>query len=558
MSNMTNNNSSEMHTYQGIPGTVRQTCDERIKAWQRLKYGMFIHWGPYSVLGGEYNGEPVTEGYSEQIQMWADIPDDDYLQSARQLSTRTFDPDAICKLAKEAGMRYIVMTSKHHDGFCMYDTDTTDYNIVKQTPGGNDPLKRLAAACKRHGLQFGIYFSLVDWHQGHDFDKNNNNLISKEIEHVLKRQLRELMTHYGPVAEVWFDMSNPNTEQSAAFRDIVRELQPEAVINSRVWNNAGDFRTLADNQIPSHALDCAWQTPASIYHKTWGFRRWQVREDTSGKARHLIESLVRVLARGGNYLLNIGPDGDGCVVPFETDVLNKIGTWVQEHHDAILYAEPTRFDPHVWGEITAHHRDLFLHVIEVPADRKLVLNGLASNILTVTEDGIQTELDWHVEENQLIITLPEQWNDDILPVIRVVLDGELRVIPSQTIQSGDDGHMVIQNNAIYEGYGFADKGDYNTLVETTVRKTAYFANRSAGNVNLTVQGKVDDHEQLYRVDVGEESMILSGEQLVATQVGPFKVEVNDIVSVDITLSEPEYPEEELGLKVDTIQVEKDI
>src|SRR5699024_10626943 len=192
--------------------------------------------------------------YSEQIQMWAKIPESTYLEEAKKLSTKNFDAKVICQLAKDAGMQYIVITSKHHDGFAMYDTNTTDYNIVKQMNCAKDPLKELAHECKKQGLKFGVYFSLVDWHQGHAFDENNNNPIPANIEDVLVEQLSELMTHYGEISEVWFDMSSPTEAQSKRFAEVVQKLQPQAVMNSRIWNNAGDFRTLADNQIPPYTL----------------------------------------------------------------------------------------------------------------------------------------------------------------------------------------------------------------------------------------------------------------------------------------------------------------
>ena len=231
--------------------TVTISETERLARWQRLGYGMFVHWGLYSELGGVWQGKPVTTGYSEQIQGWANISHDDYAKIAERFAAPKFDADAICGLAKDAGARYIVVTSKHHDGFVMFDTATTDYNIVKRTPFGKDPLKLLSEACRKVGLGFGVYFSLVDWHAGHVPEvQHNSNPIPASMEPLIERQLRELMTNYGRIAEVWFDMSAPTPEQSRRFAAIVRELQPQAAINGRIWNNAGDFVTLGDNEAP--------------------------------------------------------------------------------------------------------------------------------------------------------------------------------------------------------------------------------------------------------------------------------------------------------------------
>ncbi|MBS0581612.1 MAG: alpha-L-fucosidase [Proteobacteria bacterium] len=312
----------------------------RLEAWRKLGFGMFVHWGLYSELGGVWQGKPVTRGYSEQIQSFANISSADYAKVAERFTATKFDADAICALAKDAGARYIVVTSKHHDGFAMFDTKSTDYNIVKRTPFGKDPLKLLSTACRKIGLGFGVYFSLVDWYAGHAFDPDNNNPIPVSMEPLIEQQLRELMTNYGTIAEVWFDMSAPTPEQSRKFAAIVRELQPQAAINGRIWNNVGDFVTLGDNQAPPPGLQPPFEVPASIYHETWGYRSWQKREDAAGKVRELVRGLAEARAHGGNYLLNIGPMGDGSVVPFEAQVLRGIGAWLRAHPGALDVGHP--------------------------------------------------------------------------------------------------------------------------------------------------------------------------------------------------------------------------
>src|SRR5699024_2708493 len=154
---------------------------------------------------------------------------------------------AIVCLVKKSGMKYIVVTSKHHDGFCLFDTKTTDYNIVKSTPFGKDILKILSHECQKQAIKFGIYFSLIDWHLGHQFNTNHNNLISSAMETGIKERLTELMTNYGNSVEVWFGMSQPTPKQSTALSEIVRKYQPLAASDGRTWNNKGDFRTLGDN-----------------------------------------------------------------------------------------------------------------------------------------------------------------------------------------------------------------------------------------------------------------------------------------------------------------------
>ncbi|RJQ82077.1 alpha-L-fucosidase [Pseudonocardiaceae bacterium YIM PH 21723] len=532
----------------GIPGVVEPSADPELAAWQRLQFGMFIHWGLYSELGGVWQGKPVTTGYSEQIQMWANISPADYREVAGRFQPSRFDPAAICGLAKRAGMRYIVVTTKHHDGFSMFDTATTDYDVTDATPYGRDPLKQLADECRGQGLGFGVYFSLVDWHQGHQFDENNNNPIPPAMEPVIEAQLRELMTHYGDITEVWFDMSAPTAAQSRRFAGLVRELQPRAAINSRVWNNAGDFRTLGDNEIPSVPLDGAWQTPASIYHATWGYRSWQVRDDLPGKIRDLVTGLTGVRARGGNYLLNIGPRGDGSVVEFEADVLHGIGDWLARHPGAVLDASATRFGGQPWGEVTAHGSNLFLHVTRWPASGELRLPGLATKVRGVTEDGAGA-LNWRMAGDDLVVTVPAKPQDAVLPVLKVDLDGELRIIPPRTVRGQDRWSLT----DLEHGYSYADSGSYPTTRRTTVRHTGYLVGDRSRPVTLTVRGNAEAATR-YRVTVGDQERVVTGADLIGTGIGPFGVLANAVTPVSITRATPAHQGEELGVNVQELVV----
>lgn len=546
-------NSNGDHQLRGIPGEIELEDDENIAAWQKLQYGMFIHWGLYSELGGVWEGEPVTSGYSEQIQMWADISDEDYYEVAQQFTAENFNPKKVCNLAKDAGMRYIVITSKHHDGFAMFDTDTTEYDIVDSTPYGEDPLKKLADECRDQGLEFGVYFSLVDWNQGHEFDYNNNNPIPEEMEPFIERQLRELMTNYGPISEVWFDMSSPTAEQSKKFSNIVRELQPQAAINSRIFNNEHDFRTLGDNQVPPVTLDGAWQTPASIYNETWGYRSWQVRDDFSGKVRELVEGLASVTARGGNYLLNIGPRGDGSIVDFEAEVLREIGRWLDRHPGAILEASATKFGGQSWGEVTVNDNNLFLHVTDWPEDGVITLPGLETDVLQVFESGTTNELDWYFEGNDLVVILPDSPGDEVLPVIHVSLTEELRIIPENTITADEKGSWNISQDDLVKGQSYADSGSYYSTEQTIVRKTAYLAGDSDKSVFIDIEGEADPNKH-YQVQLGTQSKVVSGQKLINSEVGPFAIPADKVVSLNVTLADPEHKSEDLNLQFDSANV----
>jgi alpha-L-fucosidase len=353
-----------------------------IQQWQDRKFGMFIHWGLYAIPAGVWNGQRITNGYSEQIQSHAPIPNPDYEKLAAQFNPDKWDAEAVVKLAQQAGMKFIVITAKHHDGFNMFATRQTNYNVVDATPYGKDVVKQLSDACARHGLKFGVYYSTIDWHypDATTWTEDNNNDIPDKHADFNVRQLRELMTGYGPMSEIWFDMGNPTLAQSRFFAGTVHGIQPECMVSGRVFNHQGDFAVMGDNRIPRIILDEPWQTPASIYGDTWGYRSWQERQDLPGKIDEHILKLAEVAARGGNYLLNIGPRGDGSIVEFEAAVLRGVGAWLDKNGEAIYGARPQPFRQLDFGYATVKGSRLYLLVRNWPADGWLRLPGLKNKI----------------------------------------------------------------------------------------------------------------------------------------------------------------------------------
>lgn len=239
------------HTY---PSETPVQKTSAIKQWQEMRFGLFIHFGAYADLAGVWQGKQI-EKLGEQIQRHADISQADYEQVVKGFNPVNFDADEIARLAKQAGMRYIVLTTKHHDGFAMFDSKHTDFDIVDFTAYKKDLLKELAQAAKRHGLKLGVYYSTPDWHfTGPHPERNSSDgkisvfgKVSKANEDFQVAQLEELMTNYGDIVEVFFDMGEPTLAQSKRFRAVVKKYQPNALINGRVMNNQGDFLTMPDN-----------------------------------------------------------------------------------------------------------------------------------------------------------------------------------------------------------------------------------------------------------------------------------------------------------------------
>lgn len=486
----------------GAAADAGRPSAKTVQAWQDRKFGMFIHWGLYSILGGVWQGKPVTYGYSEQIQTHAPVPKAEYEALAKQFTASRFDPDFIAGLAAEAGMKYVVLTSKHHDGFNLFGTKLTKYNVVDATPYGKDVVRQLAEACRKRGLSFGVYYSTIDWNfpgSSPPDVRDNNNPIPPAHEEFNVGQLRELLSNYGPLSEIWFDMGKPTPEQSRRFASTVHGLQPECMVSGRVFNHQGDFTVMGDNAIPKYVIDEPWQTPASIYHETWGYRSWQKRVDMAGKIREHIIKLAEVASRGGNYLLNIGPMGDGAVPEFEASVLRGVGRWVRQNGEALYGAKAQPFRELAFGYATVKPGRLYLFVKEWPADGVLRLPGLKTKLTRARflADGSKAPLETgpgsvHVERR--LETAP-------LTVIEAEYKGALEVTPP-LVEPGADGTVTLLDKEAdrffnYNGYGYYER-------PTVYKQRWSFAAVKAGRYRIELEPRPEKvNVQLDGRDMGD-------------------------------------------------------
>jgi alpha-L-fucosidase len=324
-------------------------------AWFRdAKYGLFIHWGLYAIPAGEWKGKRIP-GIGEWIMNRAKIPVAEYEQLARQWNPTKFNAESWVQMARDAGMKYIVITSKHHDGFALYDSKVTTWDVVDATPFKRDILKELAAACQKHGMPLGFYYSQAqDWHEkggaGNDWDFGPDLVDGKEqkdydgyLKGKAEPQVRELLTGYGPVALIWFDTPRMMTpERGKRFTDIVRTLQPKTLVDGRL-GTAGDYVSTGDNVIPGEVQKDAWEVPATINH-TWGYRKDDVDWKSPGE---ITFKLIDSVSKGGNYLLNVGPMADGIIPQASQDNLRAVGRWLKLNGEAVYGTGPTP-----WGEET--------------------------------------------------------------------------------------------------------------------------------------------------------------------------------------------------------------
>jgi len=334
--------------------------------WKDAGFGLFIHWGLYSKLGGTWNGEK-TSGVGEWIMRHLSIPVESYRQLAAEFNPAGFDAKAWVQLAVDSGMKYIVFTAKHHDGFAMYRSQCSPYNIVDASPFGRDPLRELADACRDFGIRLGIYYS-----QAQDWDEPNGlgygapdqeKDFSQYYRDKCLPQIRELLTGYGEIGLMWFDTPmSMSPQQSQGIYDLVKSLQPECIVSGRIGNRLGEYMSTSDNFIPTLPFFGDWEVPATL-NGTWGYKA----DDNCWKSPgQILDTLVRVNSRGGNYLLNAGPDGDGVIPPESAAIFRRVGGHVRRNGDAFYATRPVPIYPYDirWCIFTSRPYKLYAHIMD--------------------------------------------------------------------------------------------------------------------------------------------------------------------------------------------------
>ena len=484
-------------------GASAQIAQEAYNKWHQNKYSMFIHFGLYSAYGGVYNGKPVTFGYSEQIQSFAGIFSDWYADTALKFDPIKFNADEIVSLAKEAGMRSIVITTKHHDGFCMFKTATTEYNSVDATPTKRDYVKELSEACRRGGINFAMYYSLIDWNfpYAYPISSHNCDFITPQHHEFSKAQVTELLTNYGPISELWFDMGSNQPEQSKELYELVHKLQPDCMVSGRLGNGWYDFAVMADNKYPEGALQAPWQSAASMFDETWSYRSWQKRGDKHEKAMEKLRSLINVVSHGGNFLLNIGPRGDGSVVEFESDVLKEIGAWLKENGEAIYGTEASPFrEDFAWGKSTRKGNKLYLILSgEYPTNGTIELNLPGYKLQD--SKGVLTSA--NMKGSKLLLNLPEKaYNNQNIEVVELTFDRE--VLP-----------QIASNTTRTSNYSY-DCFDYYSNYRSTVSYEWTLPKKNSTKVELTYTPEELGKE----IMLNDQTVKLEGGKAITLKVDP--------------------------------------
>jgi len=399
------------------------------------KYAMFIHWGLYSDMAGVWEGKTYY-GIGEWLMHMAKIPVDDYKAYARNFNPTKFDAKRLVRLAKAAGMKTIVITSKHHDGFAMFDSDASDFTITQATPYKKDLMKELAEACQAEGMRFGFYYSQnKDWTEPYatsykgarpegytpaDFEIYFNEKVVPQV--------TELLTNYGPISMIWFDTPGGMDKKfSAQLVELVKKHQPECLINSRIGGGYGDYVSLGDMHIPPVRPELeVWET-VDTTNDSWSYA-WYDENWKSPKT--ICERLVRVIARGGSYMLNVGPKGDGTLPERAVETLTASGEWVRSHGEAIYGTEASPFDQGFgWGDITRKGNNLYLHLFDWPEDGLLRLADLGAQVTAATFLHDASPVPFSEEGAVLELKPGSSFGRDLplIPVVKLELDGPAKV-----------------------------------------------------------------------------------------------------------------------------------
>jgi hypothetical protein len=454
--------------------------DERIAWWRQARFGCFIHWGVYSGPGGVWKGKPV-KGYAEHLMRIKKIPLSEYKQEVvEQFDPVKFNAERWVKKIHDAGMRYLIITAKHHDGFAMYDSHVSHYNVVEATPWHHDPMADLRAACKKYGIRFGFYYSQAfDWEdpdaQGNDWDYQNPGgdrhlfggvhwydlhpdmlgRIKKYVDRKAIPQIRELITRYHPDI-LWFDTPSklPFSENLRILEEI-RKIDTLVVVDGRLANweghAFGDYKSTSDRPKEFFPVTGDWEAIPTT-NESYGYSR----VDTLHKpASFFIRLLAKAASRGGNVLMNIGPMGTGEIDPADTIILHGIGEWMRRYGSSIYGTVKTPLPLQSWGVSTLKADTLFLEVFRWPRDGRLVVGGLRSGISGARVLGSSVPLRYsRLDSHDLVIRVPPQAPDTTSTVIAVTLTAPV-VTDSVRLLSGQTRNRLLAFDATLHGKGFS-------------------------------------------------------------------------------------------------------
>lgn len=483
--------------------TSMKTHDERIEWWRDARFGMFIHWGLYSLPAGEWKGK-LVKGYSEHLMRKEKISRAEYLDLAHEFNPLKFNAEEWILEAKKSGMRYFIITAKHHDGFAMYNSAVSDFNVLKQTPFKRDPMAELAAAAKKYGMKFGFYYShAFDWEHpdapGNDWEYNNpggDKLLggvnwydnhpewlpkaAKYVDEKAIPQIKELINNYHPDI-LWFDTPHklPLSENMRILKAI-RETDPNIVVNGRLVRSAGgnfgDYMNTADR--PAELMTVEGDAEAiPTTNESYGYSK----HDSSHKpASFFIKLLANSASRGANLLMNLGPEGDGTFDQKDKNILDSIGTWLSKNGEAIYGTERGELPIPAWGVTTQKGQYVYLHVFNWPRDGNLVVGGLKNEVKAAwfLADNNKKKLGIkRLDASAINVSVPVKSTGEPDVVIVLEVKGKIDVDPARVLESNIDKNRLLVFDASQHGQklGYGDGKTDRYFVTNWKSKDSYLS-----------------------------------------------------------------------------------
>ncbi|WP_232825833.1 alpha-L-fucosidase [Chitinophaga alhagiae] len=451
----------------------------RITWWREAKFGCFIHWGVYSVPGGEWKGKKVG-GYAEHLMRKEKISRKEYEEKLiRTFNPTEFDAEAWVKLIKEAGMKYLVITAKHHDGVAMYPSAIGDYTIACSA-FPRDPMQELADACKRHGIRFGFYYShAFDWEHpdapGNDWDYNNPGgdknlfggtnwydhhpeLVPKAVKYVNEKsipQIRELLKKYHPDI-IWFDTPHKlPLSENIRILQAIREVDPGVVVNGRLARSAavsfGDYKNTADRPTEFYPVEGDWEAIPTT-NESYGYSRF---DDSHKPLGFFIQLMAKAAAKGGNLLMNIGPMGNGLIDPRDTLILHGIGQWMSKYGESIYGTTALNRHEQYWGVMTRKGAQEYLHVFHWPANGRLVVNGISeikNAALLGNRELLQVK---KIAPARWEIVVPAVAPDPYNSVVKITTTGGEEPVMPRLLATSGQANTLLAFDAEQQGKGWA-------------------------------------------------------------------------------------------------------
>ncbi len=424
--------------------------DARMKWWRDAHFGMFIHWGFYAVPGGVHKGRRVNERHgTEWIQADGDIPASEYQQYMARFNPTEFDARQWVRVAKTAGMKYIVITAKHHDGFCMWDSKYTDYDIMESTPFKRDPLAELKKECDRQGLRLGFYYSQLDWHHPALMpdpellaaQKKSGTITDRPYRYTVVREgrreeyiryvanhLEELIRTYDP-AVLFFDgewMKWWTREDGKRLHRFIKKISPAIIVNNRIGKRKrddGDYGT-PENKIPPDGLPYDWETCYSM-NRSWGYCSYKDNEKYYLSSEKVIRMLTDIVSKGGNFLLNVGPDGMGRFPPLNVKILEEVGEWMAVNGEAVYGTRASPLGRPAWGRFTRKPGAVYAMVYDWPESGLLPVAAPANRIKGISLLGVgkSKPLPFEKKGNELIVRVPKESPGSAVSVVKIEIDG---------------------------------------------------------------------------------------------------------------------------------------